>query len=152
MSEQVSICVNLVCHTFSRFLIVKLCEKNWLVRKSQLIRSFFSFSPEFWFVCFNVLFRPSGEFSPTIAGQGLQNFDLYIHVLGTHGNWAVRGFSARALEVNVYIVCVYINKRPMGHIAHLRKQFKLINTYDYIITLIKRRDFFNFVNVFSLFL
>ena len=31
------------------------------------------------------------------------------------------------------------NKRPMGHIAHLRKQFKSINTYDYIITLIKRR-------------
>ena len=32
-----------------------------------------------------------------------------------------------------------LNKRPMGHIAHLRKQFKSINTYDYIITLIKRR-------------
>ena len=31
------------------------------------------------------------------------------------------------------------NKRPMGHIAHLRKQFKSINTDDYIITLIKRR-------------
>ena len=31
------------------------------------------------------------------------------------------------------------NKRPMGHIAHLRKQFKSINTYDYIITTIKRR-------------
>ena len=31
------------------------------------------------------------------------------------------------------------NKRPMGHIAHLMKQFKSINTYDYIITLIKRR-------------
>ena len=31
------------------------------------------------------------------------------------------------------------NKRPMGHIAHLRKQLKSINTYDYIITLIKRR-------------
>ena len=30
------------------------------------------------------------------------------------------------------------NKRPMGHIAHLRKQFKaIINTHDYIITLIK---------------
>ena len=29
-----------------------------------------------------------------------------------------------------------LNKRPMGHIAHLRKQFKSINTYDYIITLI----------------
>ena len=27
----------------------------------------------------------------------------------------------------------------MGHIAHLRKEFKSINTYDYIITLIKRR-------------
>ena len=26
----------------------------------------------------------------------------------------------------------------MGHIAHLRKHFKSINTYDYIITLIKR--------------
>ena len=31
------------------------------------------------------------------------------------------------------------NKRPMGHIAHLRKQFKSINTFDYIKTLIKRR-------------
>ena len=31
-----------------------------------------------------------------------------------------------------------MNKRPMGHIAHLRKQFKSINTYDYIITLIQR--------------
>ena len=31
------------------------------------------------------------------------------------------------------------NKRPMGHIAHLRKQFKSINTYDNIITLIKRK-------------
>ena len=27
----------------------------------------------------------------------------------------------------------------MGHIAHMRKQFISINTYDYIITLIKRR-------------
>ena len=32
-----------------------------------------------------------------------------------------------------------LNKRPMGHITHLRKQFKSINTYYYIITLIKRR-------------
>ena len=30
-------------------------------------------------------------------------------------------------------------KRPMGHIPHLRKQFKSLNKYDYIITLIKRR-------------
>ena len=27
----------------------------------------------------------------------------------------------------------------MGHIAHLRKQFKSLNKYYYIITLIKRR-------------
>ena len=30
-------------------------------------------------------------------------------------------------------------KRPMGHFAHLRKQFKSINTDEYIITLIKRK-------------
>ena len=30
------------------------------------------------------------------------------------------------------------NKRPMGHIAHLRKQFKSFNKYDNIITLIQR--------------
>ena len=28
----------------------------------------------------------------------------------------------------------------MDHIAHLRKQFKSINTYDYIITLIRRKE------------
>ena len=28
----------------------------------------------------------------------------------------------------------------MGHIAHLRKQFKSINTYDNIITLIKKKE------------
>ena len=31
------------------------------------------------------------------------------------------------------------NKRPMSHISHLSEQFKSIYTYDYIITLIKRR-------------
>ena len=31
-----------------------------------------------------------------------------------------------------------VNKRPMGHIAHLRKQFKSLNKYDYIISLIQR--------------
>ena len=42
-----------------------------------------------------------------------------------------------------------VNKRPMGHIAHLRKQFKSINTYDYIITLIKRRrkNIINFMRI-----
>ena len=38
-----------------------------------------------------------------------------------------------------YVISAYLNKRPIGHIAHLRKQFKSINTFDYIITLIKRR-------------
>ena len=43
----------------------------------------------------------------------------------------------------------YQNKRPMDHIAHLRKQFKSINTYDYIITLIKRRkkNIINFMRI-----
>ena len=42
-------------------------------------------------------------------------------------------------QTNVYSTKLINNKRPMGHIAHLRKQFKSINTYDYIIALIKRR-------------
>ena len=33
-----------------------------------------------------------------------------------------------------------LNKRPMSHIAHLRKQFKSIHAYDHIITLIRRRE------------
>ena len=37
-----------------------------------------------------------------------------------------------------------MNKRPMGHITHLRNQFKSINTfaqcYDYIIRLILREN------------
>ena len=43
------------------------------------------------------------------------------------------------LLVKIGQVVLEKNKRPMGHIAHLRKQFKSINTYDYIIMLIKRR-------------
>ena len=35
---------------------------------------------------------------------------------------------------------IKINKSPMGHIAHLRKLFKSINTYDYIKALIKNRN------------
>ena len=42
-------------------------------------------------------------------------------------------------STNYYKTSSKTNKRPMGHIAHLRKQFKSINTNDYIITLIKRR-------------
>ena len=42
------------------------------------------------------------------------------------------------------------NKRPMGHIAHLRKQFKSINTYDYIITLFKRSKKNNIINFMTI--
>ena len=36
----------------------------------------------------------------------------------------------------------------MGHIAHLRKQFKSIDTYDYIITLIKKKNtIINFIRI-----
>ena len=41
----------------------------------------------------------------------------------------------------------------MGHIAHLRKQFKSINTYEYIITLIKRRKkIINFMRIYFFFI
>ena len=40
----------------------------------------------------------------------------------------------------------------MGHIAHLRKQFKSINTYDYIITLIKRREKKHFMITYCVFI
>ena len=43
------------------------------------------------------------------------------------------------VEQSNWVAKFILNKRHMGHIAHLRKQFKSINTYDYIITLIKRR-------------
>ena len=45
-----------------------------------------------------------------------------------------------------------MNKRPMGHNAHLRKQFKSINTYDYIIMLIKRRKKINFMITYCFFI
>ena len=38
----------------------------------------------------------------------------------------------------------------MGHIPHLRKQFKSINTYDYIITFIKRRKE-NIINIMGIY-
>ena len=52
------------------------------------------------------------------------------------------------------IVPKHQNKRPMSHIAHLRKQFKSINTYDYIITLIKRRkkNIFKLMRIYWLFI
>ena len=45
------------------------------------------------------------------------------------------------------------NKGPMGHIAHMRKQFKPINTYDYIISLIKtRKKIINFMRIYRFFI
>ena len=43
-----------------------------------------------------------------------------------------------AQSPNVKYMITIFNKRPMGHIAHLRKQFKSLNKYDYIITLIQK--------------
>ena len=39
----------------------------------------------------------------------------------------------------------FFNKRPMGHIAHLRKQFKSINTYDNIIK--KKKNIIIFMRI-----
>ena len=38
------------------------------------------------------------------------------------------------------VVLEKMNKRPMHHIAHLKNKFISINTYGYIITLIRRRQ------------
>ena len=50
-------------------------------------------------------------------------FDIQMSTL--HGDFRLHG----------RIKCTY-NKRPMGHIAHLRKPVQIINTNDYIIMLI----------------
>ena len=42
-----------------------------------------------------------------------------------------RELSKLAVKVVAKNMLIF-KKRPMGHIAHLRKQFKSINTYDYI--------------------
>ena len=69
---------------------------------------------------------------------------MYIYYVYTihrsRQNW-IRMFiiSDILIEKGTNMILKYKNKRPMGHIAHLRKQFKSINTYDYIITLIKRK-------------
>ena len=46
------------------------------------------------------------------------------------------------LKIRLIYFCsfaIILDKKPMGQIAHLRKQFKSINTYYFIITLIRRR-------------
>ena len=126
-------------------------------------------------------------------------FNPYLDTISS--NWGATNFDLCRTTVVKVLYCfntccdtstLILNKRPMGHIAHLNKQLKSINTYDYIITLINRRkkniiklmiiywffkkleslsskdacakidwnwlsgsgeeEFFNFVNVFSLFL
>ena len=65
-----------------------------------------------------------------------------IYVMPDIGNKTARcGVKISVLSKKKFIntTTANINKRPMDHIAHLRKQFKSINTYDYIITWIKRR-------------
>ena len=37
------------------------------------------------------------------------------------------------------MIIVIVTRGPWGHIAHLNKKGKSLNTYDYMITLIKRR-------------
>ena len=37
------------------------------------------------------------------------------------------------------ILPILLKKRPMGYIAHLRKQLKSISTYNFTVTLIKRK-------------
>ena len=64
----------------------------------------------------------------------------------------------KPVQINEFIwakLWLYIlYKRPMGHIAHLRKQIKSINTNSYIITLIKRRknNIINFMRIYCFFI
>ena len=59
-------------------------------------------------------------------------------------------FSALCTLIMRYHICI-TNKRPMGHITHLRNHFKSINTFDYIITLIREENNHYYLYVFSLF-
>ena len=63
-------------------------------------------------------------------------------------------YKLNAISVSRRNIIIYNDKRPMGHIAHLRKQFKSINTYDYIISLIKRRkkNIINFMRLYWFFI
>ena len=58
---------------------------------------------------------------PTLQEKSLTNHFTKYFILGMYKLWKTE-----------------LNKKPMGHIGHLRKQFKSINTY-YKLTLIKRR-------------
>ena len=60
--------------------------------------------------------------------MGEEYFDSKIHV--TTDDTLVNYCPEGTVQTN--------NKRPMGHIAHLRKEFKSFNKSDYILTLIQR--------------
>ena len=47
---------------------------------------------------------------------------------------------ANICGIQILARSILITRGPWGHIAHLRKQFKSINTYDYIITLIRKNN------------
>ena len=65
-------------------------------------------------------------------------------------NWCIGFYSSQSTDNFMCVVSILVSchirkhvvnfvnvgniKRPMGHISHLRKQFKSINTYGYIIT------------------
>ena len=66
-------------------------------------------------------------------------FELVQQLEFTSSYFSTSSLSAQTKTVFRQSLWSIGNKRPMGHITYLRKQFKSINTYDYIITLIKRR-------------
>ena len=62
-----------------------------------------------------------------------------VFFFSSYNTFYFSGIHGHSLHFGCNSPSFYLNKRPMGHIAHLRKQFKSINTYAYIITLIKKR-------------
>ena len=65
-----------------------------------------------------------------IYNDNKSNFPTLVINLCLGSNFSEKSYTKMISNQNQVL-----NKRPMGHIAHLRKQFKSINTYDYIITL-----------------
>ena len=78
-------------------------------------------------------------------------YNIATLLTSTLGGWLEGVIKFTILYAQFILICpeyevrkkIYQNKRPMGHIAHLRNQVKSINTfeqsYDYVITLIGRR-------------
>ena len=83
-------------------------------------------------------------------------YGLYLSFFGfdeTLSKTVLQYKCCKTMPMANFLLTIY-NKRPMGHIAHLSKQFKSINTYDYIITLIKRRKrpIINLLRIYWLFI